>query len=357
VAINPIQFLVSPAASVSSGSRTVTLTGSVNASYVSSGTAVFIGSHPPVEAISGSGVNPATGTSTITLRQPWPHADVVDARTTTFNTIEGLSEAIRRNREIIAGAETAADDYIAASDAVQALITHLQTTQAEMQTATDDVEARLDATEQALDSIDATLQDYVSAAQTSAQQAADRAADISADVAKAKAWADGAEDAEVEPGRYSSKHHAAKSAASASAAETHASDAGQSASTAGEHASTAEEQKTAARNWAQAAVDVELAPGRYSAYHWATTAAGVYDATVTIRNQTQTLHDQTAALRNESQRLRDEQQQIAGGDAGNALALGGETAEEWQGKLDKAASDEFLRNLLARKGIAAAAYL
>lgn len=108
--------------------------------------------------------------------------------------------------------------------------------------------------------------------------------------ALAEKWAEEAEDVEVEPGKYSALHHAAKSeasatssaasaasaTASASAASTSETNAAASEAAAGlsetnaaasEAAALASENK--AQEWAENPEDVEVETGQYSALHWA----------------------------------------------------------------------------------------
>ncbi|WDE11334.1 pyocin knob domain-containing protein [Thalassomonas haliotis] len=96
---NQISFIVSPSVSVVNGSKIVTLTGGVDSYYVFKGTAIFIDGYPPVEGYSGT-LADSSGKSVITLAQPWSHPDVINKPLVAFNAIEGLSEAIRRAREI-----------------------------------------------------------------------------------------------------------------------------------------------------------------------------------------------------------------------------------------------------------------
>ena len=95
MALAQIQFLISAAVSITAGSKTINITGNVDAYHVFNGTAVFIGNNPPVEAIKGTTPD-GLGNSTITLDQAWPYADVNNSPLIAFNTVEGLSEAIRK---------------------------------------------------------------------------------------------------------------------------------------------------------------------------------------------------------------------------------------------------------------------
>lgn len=97
-------FLKSPSVSITNGTKTLTLTGDVDASFVSSGTAVIITAsdgtrYDIVEGVSGSSHN-SSGISTITLRDNWSFPTVTAGTMTAFNTIEGLRDAIRRARDI-----------------------------------------------------------------------------------------------------------------------------------------------------------------------------------------------------------------------------------------------------------------
>lgn len=105
--------------------------------------------------------------------------------------------------------------------------------------------------------------------------------------AKAEKWAEEAEDVEVETGQYSAKHHALKSAASASASATSETNAAASESAASASASAASTSETnaagsasaastseaKAEKWAEENEDVEVETGKYSAKHYASKAA------------------------------------------------------------------------------------
>lgn len=105
MAIQPIKFLVSPSATATNGSKTITVTGSVDCSHVYSGTAISLGTRQVVEAISGTKPDPS-GNSTITLRENWSDPSTT-AKLIAYNTIEGLAEAIRRAREVVQASEAA----------------------------------------------------------------------------------------------------------------------------------------------------------------------------------------------------------------------------------------------------------
>lgn len=105
MAIQPIKFLVSPSATASNGSKTITVTGNVDCSHVYSGTAIALGTRQVVEAVSGTKPD-VSGNSVITLRDDWTDPTTT-AKLVAFNTIEGLAEAIRRAREVVQASEAA----------------------------------------------------------------------------------------------------------------------------------------------------------------------------------------------------------------------------------------------------------
>ena len=91
-------FLTSSSVSLPNNSSTVTLTGSVDASFVQSGTAVFIDGIL-FEGVSGT-LYDVNGNSTIELRSVYTGTAIVAGVLVSFNTIEGLRDAIRRTRDI-----------------------------------------------------------------------------------------------------------------------------------------------------------------------------------------------------------------------------------------------------------------
>lgn len=105
MAIQPIKFLVSPSATATNGSKTITVTGNVDCSHVYSGTAIALGTRQVVEAVSGTKPD-GSGNSVITLRDNWTDPTTT-AKLVAFNTIEGLAEAIRRAREVVQASEAA----------------------------------------------------------------------------------------------------------------------------------------------------------------------------------------------------------------------------------------------------------
>lgn len=109
MAVNPIQFLVAQNASITDGTKTITVSGNVDCSRVFSGTAVFLGgADNPAEAVSGTSPN-GSGVSTITLRNNWSQGDIVNQQLVSFNTNEGLAEAISNVREIVSNVSAIED--------------------------------------------------------------------------------------------------------------------------------------------------------------------------------------------------------------------------------------------------------
>jgi len=109
MAINPIQFLVASNASILDGSKTISISGNVDCSRVYSGTAVFLGgTDNPAEAVSGTYPD-GSGISTITLRNNWSQGDVSNQPLVSFNTNEGLAEAISNVREIVSNVSAIED--------------------------------------------------------------------------------------------------------------------------------------------------------------------------------------------------------------------------------------------------------
>ena len=97
---NGLGFLISPSVTLNTGTNTILLTGDINCSDVTSGTAIFLdGSNLLVEGVAGSAADPS-GNSTITLRETYTGATLTNVSLTAFNTIEGLRDAIQRAREI-----------------------------------------------------------------------------------------------------------------------------------------------------------------------------------------------------------------------------------------------------------------
>lgn len=109
MAVNPIQFLVAQNASITDGTKTITISGNVDCSRVYSGTAVFLGgADNPAEAVTGTAPD-GSGNSTITLRNNWSQGDVINQQLVSFNTNEGLAEAISNVREIVSNVSAIED--------------------------------------------------------------------------------------------------------------------------------------------------------------------------------------------------------------------------------------------------------
>lgn len=93
-------FLNSNAVTLTTNTNIIAVTGNVDCSFVSSGTAIFLdGGRVLVEGLSGTAPDPS-GNSAITLRKEYKGPTLTDVPMITFNTIEGLRDAIRRAREI-----------------------------------------------------------------------------------------------------------------------------------------------------------------------------------------------------------------------------------------------------------------
>ncbi len=215
-----VGFLRSTSVSLDNGSKVVKLTGSVDCSYVISGTAVYI-NDKLLEGVSGSSSNP-DGESTIELRYAYTGTSIVDGTLVAFNTIEGLRDAIRRVRvvtddvssmqnsfgELLTstspkvtidnnGTPIQLTPYAYLSTQVEALLSSAQTVDTKM----DSIDTRLTTASLDLTTIENTLDNKITLS--------------NAETLKAKAWATSEEDVVVESGNYSSKHYAIKSQASA----------------------------------------------------------------------------------------------------------------------------------------------
>lgn len=99
-------FLTSPSVSLTTNTKTITVTGSVDCTRVVSGTAVILGGGSIfLEGVSGTNFD-INGESTITLRDTYTGSTLTNVTMTAFNTTEGLRDAIRSAREV---AETSKD--------------------------------------------------------------------------------------------------------------------------------------------------------------------------------------------------------------------------------------------------------
>ncbi len=79
--------------SINNGETTVTLSGAIDASYVSSGAAIFIGDFPPVEGISGT-------IGSLELKDAWSNVDQTSVPFTVIYTIEGLRNAVENSKQV-----------------------------------------------------------------------------------------------------------------------------------------------------------------------------------------------------------------------------------------------------------------
>ena len=108
---NGLGFLISPSVTLNTGTKTILLTGDINCSNVTSGTAIFLdGGNLLVEGVAGTAADPS-GNSSITLRETYTGATLTNVSLTAFNTIEGLRDAIQRAREV-ADANNISDQFI-----------------------------------------------------------------------------------------------------------------------------------------------------------------------------------------------------------------------------------------------------
>lgn len=93
-------FLTSASASLTTGTKLITISGNVDCSFVVSGTAVYL-NNILMEGVSGTAPDPS-GNSSITLRNVYTGSSIVGGTLVAFNTIEGLRDAIQRARELAA---------------------------------------------------------------------------------------------------------------------------------------------------------------------------------------------------------------------------------------------------------------
>ena len=112
-------------------------------------------------------------------------------------------------------------------------------------------------------------------ASASANNAAISEANASASEGKAAKWAENPEDDPVVPGQYSALHHKEKALDAQVQADISAANALNSANNAAMSAANALASENKAEKWAQEDEDVEVEPGKYSAYHWAQKAEDI----------------------------------------------------------------------------------
>ena len=112
-------------------------------------------------------------------------------------------------------------------------------------------------------------------ASASANNAAISEANALASEGKAAKWAENPEDDPVVPGQYSALHHKEKALDAQVQADISAANALNSANNAAMSAANALASENKAEKWAQEDEDVEVEPGKYSAYHWAQKAEDI----------------------------------------------------------------------------------
>ncbi|QYW06110.1 tail spike protein [Shewanella phage vB_SspS_KASIA] len=119
-------FLTSSSVSLDNGSNVVNVTGSVDCSFVVSGTAVYI-NDMLMEGVSGTASDPS-GNSTITLRNVYTRTSIVGGTLVAFNTIEGLRDAIQRARELSAQFQDVLGDITQTDTSLKTFLTVLDPT-------------------------------------------------------------------------------------------------------------------------------------------------------------------------------------------------------------------------------------
>lgn len=296
-------FLISQSVSIANGSKTIYLTGGVNASFVAPGTATFIVSADASyysfnEAVSGTAAD-TDGNSTITLRNEWAGASIVGGKLTAFNTIEGLRDAIRRAREIadnaaalteafadvftsneptidinVNGVTITVTPYQYLTNQAETLITELQDAatlfeglQTAVQQLTDDVasqqsiiDANLQASEEAATTATAaadaaTIKAGEATAAASNAQGSEAAASTKAAEAELSATAAGNSEAAAEEAATTATEAATTATGAASTATTAATEASDSADSAATSADTATTKATEAATAATTATE------------------------------------------------------------------------------------------------------
>lgn len=100
MAVTPIQFIRATTATATNGSDTIQIQGGIDCSSIQGGVAVQIGDQGIVEGIDGT-VPDGSGNSTIKIRNAWSQPTITSTMVA-FNSYEGLAEAIRRAREVVA---------------------------------------------------------------------------------------------------------------------------------------------------------------------------------------------------------------------------------------------------------------
>lgn len=296
MAVNPIRWLSSPSVTATNGSPTITVTGMVNASQVFSGTAVFIAGREPVEAIAGTSFNPSTGNSTITLRNNWSQPTTTGAMVS-FNTIEGLGEAIRLARSIVndnADLQTVFNTLFTSTSATVDIVLNGVTLSVVpygfLNQQIQDLLTNTDVTQ---------LQADITALQT---QLNTLEADVAADLAAAQMSASNAATSESNAGTSeanaaTSETNAANSASAASTSETNASGSESAAGTSATNAATSE---TNAANSAGAAATSEMNAGTSETNAATSETSAGNSATAAATSETNAGNSATAAATSET---------------------------------------------------------
>lgn len=355
MAVNPIRWLTSASVTATNGSPTITVTGSVDASQVFSGTAVFISGREPVEAIAGTSFNPSTMVSTITLRENWAQPTTTGAMVT-FNTIEGLGDAIRRARNIVDdnsdlqttfntlftstaatvdivlnGVTLSVVPYGFLNQQIQNLLTNTDVTQ---------LQTDITALQNQLNTLEADVDADLAAAQASATAAGLSETNAAASAITASTAATNAGNSETAAGlsetnAAGSATSASASASSASTSESNASasetaaglsemNAATSATNASNSASSASNSETNASGNATAAANSAISAGNSETNAGASATAADNSATAAGISETNADADRVATLgfRNEAETFRNEAQQAASSVSGGIFFAG-----------------------------------
>ena len=176
-------------ATLTNGSKTMTLDGGVDATFVTSGSHIYLDGFMPIEGLSGS-------LGEILLRYDWPNATTSNVKFVITYTIEGLVDAVEKSRLI-------SIDWANSVESVDAIVASASTAVQDIAEVQGDV---IQAQDDLL-AIDGTLQSYVSAASTSESNA-------SADATKSQEYAVNPYSVVVPgTGDLSSLHHATDSKA------------------------------------------------------------------------------------------------------------------------------------------------
>lgn len=349
-------FLKSPSVSLDTGSSTIIVTGSVDCSFVSSGTAIFLdGGQILLEGLKGTSYDPVSGESQITIRDSWQGSPLVGVDMKAFNTIEGLRDAIIRARDIISNvdeADATIQDQLTQIQNMLDLIGDAPTYAAQAEAARDAAILAQTASETARDgaqtaetgSIQArdaavAAQGLAEAARDAAQlaEAAAQAAQLAAENAQAAS-----ESARDTTQGYLTAAEAARDAAivakdAALAAQLASEAARDAAVIAKDLAEAANVSAQEAKDLAEAAKNISLANANLKGYWDNQTGAAAVPYAVIWSSQVWMLTvDIPDVTLSEPSVGNTDWITIAsiGGSAADSDALGGETAQQWQDKID-----------------------